>query len=74
MVQSPGGTLGMKTSLDRRQGTFHLLWKSQKTGEFYISGQWTNGDSGGWVVFLERLCIMLNVSKGTSLQNLILVY
>lgn len=71
LVQSPEGPSCVKTSPGRSKGL-----------EFTTSGRVSSLESQGSGLMgvmeegrvSERLCIMLNVSRGMSLQNLILVY
>lgn len=65
----------MKTALDRSKELLFTISGELIDWRVLLSGsrQQTDGDNGR-VGFSERFCIMLNVSKGTGLQNLILVY
>ena len=65
----------MKTALDRSKELLFTLSGELIDCRVSLSGsrQQTDRDNGR-VGFSERFCIMLNVSKGTGLQNLILVY
>lgn len=69
------GPSGVKTALGRRKGLLFTISGELIDWRVLLSGsrQQTDGDNGR-VGFSERFCIMLNVSKGTGLQNLILVY
>jgi hypothetical protein len=74
MVQCQGEAWGVESPLGRRQWDSPSLSESVD-GKRLFSGsrQWADGVMEV-PEFCLRLCIMLNVSRGTNLQNLILIF